>query len=80
MIKVTKYKQKQDKHFFGNVMPITFTKWHNCMEMLSASLAFVRGIHRSPMDFPHKGPVMRGFDIFFAITTKNFCTNSQVAG
>ena len=25
----------------------------------SASLAFVRGIHRSPMDSPHKGPVTR---------------------
>ena len=25
----------------------------------SASLAFVRGIHRWPVDSPHKGPVMR---------------------
>ena len=25
----------------------------------SASLAFVRGIHRSPMNSPHKGPVTR---------------------
>ena len=25
----------------------------------SASLAFVRGIHRCPMDSPHKGPVMQ---------------------
>ena len=25
----------------------------------SASLAFVRGIHRSPVDSPHKGPVTR---------------------
>ena len=25
----------------------------------SSSLAFVRGIHRSPVDFLHKGPVMR---------------------
>ena len=25
----------------------------------SASLAFVRGIHRSPLDSPHKGPVTR---------------------
>ena len=25
----------------------------------SASLAFVRGIHRWPVDFPHKGPVTR---------------------
>ena len=25
----------------------------------SASLAFVRGIHRSPVNSPHKGPVTR---------------------
>ena len=25
----------------------------------SASLAFVRGIHRRPVNSPHKGPVMR---------------------
>ena len=32
----------------------------------SASLAFVRGIHRSPVNSPHKGPVtrkMRPFDV-----------------
>ena len=28
---------------------------HQC----SASLAFVRGIHRSPVNYPHKGPVTR---------------------
>ena len=28
----------------------------------STLLIFVRGIHRSPMDFPHKGPVMRRKD------------------
>ena len=28
----------------------------------SASLAFVRGIHRSPVNFPHKGPVTWKFD------------------
>ena len=25
----------------------------------SASLAFVRGIHRGPVNFPHKGPITR---------------------
>ena len=33
----------------------------------SASLAFVRRIHRWPVNFPHKGPVMRCFDISFAV-------------
>ena len=27
----------------------------------SASLAFVRGIHQSPVDSPHKGPITRNF-------------------
>ena len=27
--------------------------------------AFVRGIHRSPVNYPHKGPVTRSFDVFF---------------
>ena len=26
---------------------------------------FVRGIHRWPVNSPHKGPVMRSFDVFF---------------
>ena len=26
---------------------------------------FVRGIHRSPVNSPHKWPVTRGFDVFF---------------
>ena len=30
----------------------------------SASLAFVRGIHRWPMNFPHKGPVTRKMFLF----------------
>ena len=31
---------------------------------------FVRGIHRSPMDSPHKGPVMRSFDHTFVVGLK----------
>ena len=38
----------------------------------SASLAFVRGIHRWPVNFPHKGPVTRKIfpfdDVFMKIT------------
>ena len=40
----------------------------------SASLAFVRGIHRWPVDSPHKGPVTRKMfpfdDVFMNITHK----------
>ena len=28
---------------------------------------FVRGIHRSPVNSPHKGPVTRSFDVFFEL-------------
>ena len=31
-------------------------------------LPFVRGIHRSPVDSPHKGPVMWPFDILFDVS------------
>ena len=37
----------------------------------SASLAFVRGIHRSPVNSPHKGPVMRRMFPFDDIITRN---------
>ena len=30
----------------------------------SASLAYVRGIHRSPLDSPHKGPVTQKMFLF----------------
>ena len=30
--------------------------------------SFVRGIHRSPVDYPHKGPVTYSFDIFFDVS------------
>ena len=29
---------------------------------------FVRGMHRSLVDSPHKGPVMWGFDVYFAVS------------
>ena len=35
------------------------------METFSALLPFVRGIHRSLVDFPSKRPVTRSFDVFF---------------
>ena len=41
---------------------------------------FVRGIHRSPMDSPHTGSVMRSFDIFFPLSLKRCWINCRVAG
>ena len=51
--------------------------WHHQMETFSALLAFMKGIHRSPVDSPHRWippvtggfpsqrPVTRTFDVFF---------------
>ena len=39
--------------------------WRHQMETFSKLLALVRGIDRSPVNSPHKGPVTRSFDIFF---------------
>ena len=35
------------------------------METFASYWPFVRGIHRLPVDSPHKGPWKRNFDIFF---------------
>ena len=32
---------------------------------------FAGGIHRSPLDFPHKGPVIRSFHDFIIIGLRN---------
>ena len=40
---------------------------------------FVRGIHRAPVDSPHKGSVTRSFDVFFDVRL-NKRRNSSVAG
>ena len=41
---------------------------------------FVKNSHRSPEDSPHKGPVMKGFDVFCVISWTNNWTNSRVGG
>ena len=38
----------------------------------SASLAFVRGIHRSPVNSPHKGPVTREMFPFDNLIIKDY--------
>ena len=46
----------------------------------SASLAFVRGIHRSPLNSPHKGPVTRKmfpFDDVIMLTTDVKCPGNR---
>ena len=44
---------------FSVVCSTVFTGTHQTKHLSSASLAFVRGIHRWPVNSPHKGPVTR---------------------
>ena len=54
--------------------------WRNQMETFSALLAFVRGIHRSPVNSPHKGQ-WRGALMFSLICAWiNGWVNSRDAG
>ena len=48
---------------FNNI-DILWVTWHD-METLSGYCPFVRGIHWSTMDSPHKGTVMQSFDVYF---------------
>ena len=49
-----------------NLYPISW--WRHGMGTLSALLVLcVWAIHRCPVDFPHKGPAMRGFGVFFFV-------------
>ena len=45
-----------------------FPWWCHDMQMLSALLAFCEGNHESPVDSPHKGPVIMVFDICFSVS------------
>ena len=51
------------------------------METISASLGSLWGdIHPSPVDSPHKGPVLRSIEIFFGVNLNNYWTHSRVLG
>ena len=45
------------------------SRWHHQLEKISALLAFVRGIHRSPVNFPHKGQWRRA--LMFSLICAN---------
>ena len=51
---------------FWSTIWIVDAWWRHQMETFSASLAFVRGIHRSPVNSPHKGQ-WRGALVLFLI-------------
>ena len=50
--------------------------WRHQMETFSALLAFVRGIHRSPVNFPHKGQ-WRGALMLSLICNKRLSKQSR---
>ena len=64
-------------HLWGNRW-----KTHDGVMILKGSphyWPFVRGIHRSSVDSPHKGPVMRSFDVPYEVS-QNKLPNNQSRG
>ena len=59
----------------SHVCSTVCTDAHQRKHQSSASLAFVRGIHRSPMDSPHKGPVTRKMFPFDDVTMYMYVCN-----
>ena len=55
----------------------TFRWWRHEMETLDT---FVRGIHRSPVDSLHNGPVIQALDISLMLSRTNCWANTLVAG
>ena len=65
-------------HYDVTVMAAVFRKTHSAIFMMTSSngsflpryLPFVRGIHRSPVNSTHKGPVMRTWMFLWCGSTK----------
>ena len=49
--------------------------WHHQMETFQGHWPFVRGIHRSPMDSPHKGQWRRASIFFICAWTNSWANN-----
>ena len=54
--------------------------WRNQMETLSTLLPFVWGIHRSPVNSPHKGRLRRALMLSLIYACTNGCINDRNAG
>ena len=50
------------------------TSWHGN----DFRMAFVRGIHRSPVDSPYNGPVMQSLEVFFGVSLKKWLNKQLV--
>ena len=55
------------------------TWWRNQMETFSVSLAFVRGIHRWPVNSPHKGQWHRAMMLSLICAWRNCWVNNRDA-
>ena len=61
------------------------TSWQETLSSLPDYWPFVRGIHRCPVDSPHKWPVIGRFDVLFVVTLNNLLgeitkVNNRVTG
>ena len=54
--------------------------WRHQMETFSTLLAFARGIHRSPLNSPHKGQWHGALMVFFICVWINGWVNNREAG
>ena len=59
---------------------LSFPWWRHQMETFSASLAFVRGIHRSPVNSPHKSQWCGALMFTLSCTWINDWANNREAG
>ena len=73
---------------WGNGLVPNFEKLNRFLAMMTSSNgnifrvtgSFVRGIHRSPGNSPHKGPVTRDLDVSLILAKASSWINRRVAG
>ena len=62
----------------ANISSVLHWWWHD-LETLSAFLILCDGIHRSPVDSRHNGPIIWNFDVFLLLLLMWYQSNSRVA-
>ena len=61
------------------VYSTVYSDAHQRKHQSSASLAFVRGIHRGPVISPYKWPVTRKMFPFYDVIMENYTSENKVA-
>ena len=74
--------QQKSRHSSGRMCQFIpfYTWWRHQMETFSALLPFVRGIHRSPVNSPHKGQWRRALMFTLICVWINGWVNNREAG